>query len=153
MFGSFSISCCNFLTSLILTTPEIPVEYNLMTCLPKAFPIFSPFLFSSPCLYLAYVLFIVSLFALSTFSSVHLCPNKYALPLVVTLFKHSYFLFCSMPSFGVSTISPKKASSFNIFSTLAIIFIRCRNHHHTKNNIRYKGNVNNISVVVILIGS
>ena len=153
MFGSFSISCCNFLTSLILTTPEIPVEYNLMTCLPKAFPIFSPFLFSSPCLYLAYVLFIVSLFALSTFSSVHLCPNKYALPLVVTLFKHSYFLFCSMPSFGVSTISPKKASSFSIFSTLAIIFIRCRNHHHTKNNIRYKGNVNNISVVVILIGS
>ena len=39
-----------------------------------------------------------------------------------------------MPSFGVSTTSPKKSSSFNMSPTSAIIFIKCRNRHHTKNN-------------------
>ena len=55
MIGSFSIPCCNFFTYLILTIWEIPVEYRLITCLPKAFPVFSPFSFSSRCLYSAYV--------------------------------------------------------------------------------------------------
>ena len=32
-----------------------------------------------------------------------------------------------------------------------IIFIGCRNHHHMKNNIRYKGNINNTSVIIFLI--
>ena len=94
MVGSSLISCCNFLTSLMLTTQEILVECKLMTCLPKAFPVFSPFSFSSHCLYSAYVLLIVSSLALSSFSCVHLLPNKYALPLLMTLFKHSRFL-CS----------------------------------------------------------
>ena len=53
-----------------------------------------------------------------------------------------------MSSFGVS---PKKSSSFNIFSTSAIIFIRCLNRHHMRNNIRYKGNSNNTSVIIFLI--
>ena len=97
MIGSFSISSCNFLTSLILVTREILVEYKLITCLPKAFPVFSPFSFSSFCLYSAYVLLIVSSLTLSPFSRVHLLPNKYALPLLITLFSFSRFLHCSIP--------------------------------------------------------
>ena len=149
MIGSFSISYCNFLTSLILATQEILGEYKLMSCLPKAFPVFSSFSFSSCCLYSAYVLLIVSLLALSTYSCVPLRPNKYTLPLLMTLFKHSRFLCCSMPSFGVSTLYPKKSSSFNMFSTSAIIFITGRNRHHI--NIRYKGNINNTSVIIFLM--
>ena len=38
-----------------------------MKCLPKVFPVFSPFLFSTRCLYSAYVLLIVLLLALSIF--------------------------------------------------------------------------------------
>ena len=71
----------------------------------------------------------------------------------MTPFKHSRFLYCSMPSFGVSALSPKKSSSFNIFSTSLIIFITCRNRNHMRNNIRYKGSVNNNSVIILLIAS
>ena len=115
-----------------------------MTCLPKAFHVFPPFSFSSRCLYAAYVLLMVSLLALSTFSCVYLCK----LPLSMALFKHSRFLCCSLSSFGVSTMSPKNSLSFNMSPTSAIIFIKCRNRHHMKNNIRYKGNINNTSVII-----
>ena len=71
----------------------------------------------------------------------------------MTPLKHSRFLYCSMPSFGVSALSPKKSSSFNIFSTSLIIFITCRNRNHMRNNIRYKGSVNNTSVIILLIAS
>ena len=98
MIGSSSMSYCNFLVSLILSHREILVEYKLMTCLPKAFPVFSPFSFSSRCLYPAYVLFMASSLALSSFPCVHLCPN---LPSSMILFNSSLFLCCSMPSFGV----------------------------------------------------
>ena len=98
MIGSFSISCCNFLASLILNHREMPVDYKLITCLPKDFPVFSPFSFSSRCLYSTYILLIVSSLALSILPCVHLCPNKCTLPLSMTLFKHSRFLFCSMRS-------------------------------------------------------
>ena len=125
MIGPFSMSCCNFLTSLILTTSEIPVEYKLMTCLPMNFPVFSAFSFSSCCLYSTCVLLMVSSLAFSSFSFVYLSPNKYSLPLPMTLFKHSRFLCRPMPSFGVSTVSPKKSSSFNMFPTSAIAFITC----------------------------
>ena len=64
------------------------------------------------------------------------------------LFKHSRLLCCLMPSFGVSTTSPKNSSSFHISPTSAIIFIKSWNHHHMKNNIRYKGNINNTSVTI-----
>ena len=153
MIGLFSMSCHNFFTSQILATREITLEYKLMTSLPKVFTVFSPFLFSSCCLYKEYVLLIVSSLALSTFSCFRSLANKYALPLLMTLFKHSHFLRCSVPSFGVSTISPKKSSSFNIFPTsvIAFISIRCQNRHHMKNNIRYKGNINNTSVINYLI--
>ena len=107
MIVSFSMSCCNFLTSLNLSHREIPVEYRLMTCLPKAFPVSSPFFFNSRCHYSAYVLLIISSLALSTLHSVHLCPNKCALPLPMTLFKHSRFSCCSILSFGVSTCLQK----------------------------------------------
>ena len=147
--GSFSISYCNFLTSLILATQEILGEYKLMSFLPKAFPVFLSFSFSSRCLYSAYVLLIVSLLALSTYSCVPLRPNKYTLPFLMTHFKHSRFLCCSMPSFGVSTVYPKKSSSFNMFSTSAIIFITGWNRHHI--DIRYKGNINNTSVIIFLM--
>ena len=150
MIGSFSISCCKFLTSLILSHQEVLVEYRLMTCLPKAFPVFSPFSFSSRCLYSAYVLLIILSRALSTLPCVHLCPNKWALPLSMTLFNSSLFLCCTMPSFGVSTTSLK--NSFNMAPTPAIIFIKCQSPHHMKNNIRYKGNANNTSVIIFLIG-
>ena len=53
-----------------------------------------------------------------------------------------------MPSFGVSATSPKSSLSFNMSPTAAIIFIKCRNRHHMKNNIRYKGNINNTSVII-----
>ena len=124
-----------------------------MTCLPNAFAVFSAFSFSSRCLYSAYVLLIISSLALSTFSCIHLLPNKWALPLPMTLFKHSHFLCCPVPSFGVSTISPKKSSWFNIFPTSAIAFIKYRNRHHMKNNIGYKGNTNNTSVIIFLMKS
>ena len=138
------MSCRNFLTSLILSHQEIPVEYRLMTCLPKAFLVFSPLSFSSSCFYSACVLLIISLLALSTLLCVHLCPS---LPLSMIPFNSSHFLCCSIPSFGVSTTSPKN-SSFNISSASAIIFIKCRNRHQMKNNIRYKGNTNNNSVII-----
>ena len=57
-----------------------------------------------------------------------------------------------MPSIGVSTTSPKKSSSFNMSPTPAINFIKCRNHHHMMNNIRYKDNINDTSVIIFLIG-
>ena len=141
------MSCRNFLTSLILSHQEIPVEYRLMTCLPKAFPVFSPFSFSSSCFYSACVLLIISLLALSTLLCVHLCPS---LPLSMIPFNSSHFLCCSIPSFGVSTTSPKNSSSFNISSTLAIIFIKHQNCQHMKNNIRYKDNIDNTSVIIFL---
>ena len=105
MIGPFSISCCSLFTSLILTTPEIPVEYKLITSLPKAFPVFQPFSFTSRCLYSAYIFLIISSLVLSTFSCVHLCfpPYKYLLPLLIARFKHSRFICCSTPSFCVST--------------------------------------------------
>ena len=126
----------------------MPVEYKLMTCLPKAFPVFSPFSFSSRCLYSAYVLLMISSLALSTLSCVNLCPNKCALPMLMMFFTHSCFLCRSILSFGVSTMSPKNSLSFNMSPTSAIIFIKCRNRHHMKNNIRYKGNINNTSVII-----
>ena len=97
------MSCHNFLTSLILTNWEIPLEYKLMACFPNAFAVFSPISFSSRYLYTAYVLLMVSWLDLSTLPCVHLCPNKCALPLSMTLFNSSCFLCCSMPSLGVST--------------------------------------------------
>ena len=36
--------------------------------------------------------------------------------------------------------------------TSAITFIKCRNCYHMKNNTRYKGNINNTSVIIFLIG-
>ena len=53
-----------------------------------------------------------------------------------------------MPPFGVSAISPKKPRPFNTFSTSAIAFITCWNCHHMKNNTRYKGIINNTSVII-----
>ena len=104
MIGSFSMSCRNFLRSLILSHRELPVEYRLMTCLPRAFPVFSPFSFSSRCLYSSYILLIISSLALSTLLCVHLCPS---LPLSMILFNSSRFLCCSIASFGVSVTSLK----------------------------------------------
>ena len=139
----------NFLTSLILTTWEILVERRLMTCLPNAFTVFSPFSVISRYLYSAYVLLVISSLA---FSCVHLLPNKCASPLSMTLFKHSRFLRCSIPSYGVSKMSPKKSSSFNIFPASVIAFITCLNRHHMKSNITYRGNTNNTSVIIFLMG-
>ena len=120
MIGSVSMFRRNFLTSLILSYREIPVEYKLMTCLPKAFPVFSPFRFSSRCLYSAYVLLIISSLAFSTLPCVHLCPNKCALLLSMALFNSSFFFCFSVPSFVVSTTSPKKSLSFNILQHQAL---------------------------------
>ena len=131
----------------------MPVEYKLITCFLKAFPVFSSFSFSSCCFYSVYLLFMASSLSLSTLSCVHLCPNKCALPMLMTLFKHSRFQCCSMPSFGASTTSLKKSLSFNMFPTPAIVFIKYRNRHHMKNNIRYNGNINNTSVIIFLIQS
>ena len=39
-----------------------------------------------------------------------------------------------------------------MFSASPIIFIKCWNWYHIKNNIRYKGNINNTSVNIFLIG-
>ena len=90
---------------------------------------------------------------MSTLPCVYLCPNKCALLLSMTLFNSSHFLCWSMPSFGVSTTSPKNSLSFNMSPPKsAIIFIKCRNRHHIKNSIRYKGNINNTSVIIFLIG-
>ena len=62
----------NLWTFLILTIREMVVEYRLMTCLPRAFPVFSPFSFSSRGLYSPYVFFVTSSLALSTLPCVHL---------------------------------------------------------------------------------
>ena len=66
--------------------------------------------------------------ALPTLPCVHLCPN---LPLFKRPLKHSHFLCCSVPSFGVSTVSLKKPS-FNIPSTSTLIFIKRRSRQHMK---------------------
>ena len=150
MIGSFSMSCHIFLIYLILSHRGIPVEYRFMTCLPKAFTVFSPFSFTSRCLYSAYILLIISSPALSTFSCVHLCPS---LPLSMILFNSSRFLSCSVPSFGVSATSPKKPLSFYISPALPIIFIKRRNRNQMKDNIRYKGNTNNTSVITFFNGA
>ena len=50
-------------------------------------------------------------------------------------------------------MSPKNSLSFNMSPTSAIIFIKCRNCHHMKNSIRFKGNINNTSVIIFLIES
>ena len=126
----------------------MPVEYKLITCLPRDFPVFPPFSHSSRCLYSANVLFITPSLALSTPSCVCLCPN---LPLSIAFFNSSHFLCFSMLFFGVSTISPKNSSSFNVSPTSAIIFIKSLNRHHMKNNIRYKGNTNNNSVIIFFL--
>ena len=116
------------------------------------FSIFSPFSFSSHYSYSAYFLLIVSLLALLTFSCVHFClpPNKYPLPLLMALFKYSRFLYCSIFSFGVSTVSQRSSSSLNMFSASAIIFITCRNRNHMTNNMTYKGNIRPISSIIYL---
>ena len=139
MIGSFSMSCCNCLTTLILYHLEMPVEYKLMTCLPKAFPVFSPFLFGSRCLYSAYVLSIISSLTLSAL----LCVHLHSLTLSTAFFNSSCYLCCSIPSLGVSTTYQKTMSP-----TSVIIFIKCRNRNHMKNNIRYKGNTSNTSVII-----
>ena len=72
----------------------VMVNNKLITCLPRAFPVFSPFSFSSRWIYSAYVLLMVSSLDLSTLSYVHLLPNKYPLPLSMTPFKHYRFLCC-----------------------------------------------------------
>ena len=53
----------------------------------------------------------------------------------------------------MSTVSPKNSSSFSLFYTSAIMFITCRNRHRMKNHIMYKGNINNASVIIFLIGT
>ena len=121
-----------------------------MTFLPNAFAVFSPFSVISRYLYSAYVLLIISSLA---FSCVHLLPNKCASPLSMTLFKHSRFLRCSLPPYGVSKMSPKKSSSFNIFPASVIAFISCLSLHHMKNNIRHKGSTASTFVIIFLIGS
>ena len=84
-----------------------------------------------PCL-----LFYVSIYAL-------------AYPCLWYSFNSSCFLCCSVASFGVSTISLKN-SLFNMSSVSAIVFIKCWNCQHMKNNISYKGNTNNTSVIIFL---
>ena len=66
------------------------------------------------------------------------------------LFNSSRFLCCSVAFFGVSTTSPKNPSLFSISPTIVIIFIKCRNRQHMKNNIRYKGNTNHTSIIIFL---
>ena len=50
------------------------------------------------------------------------------------------FLWC------INNIS-ETSLSFNMSPASAIIFIKCQNRHHMKNNKRYKGNTNNTSVI------
>ena len=52
--------------------------------------------------------------------------------------------------FCVSAVSRRKSSSFNIFSTSVIAFIKCRNRHHMKNNMRYKGSIIKASIIMFL---
>ena len=111
MIGSFSISCRDFLTSLILSHRDIPTEYKLMTWLPKVFPVFSHFSFSSHCLYSAYVLLIVSSKS-QKLPVMVLClgepPRRflwYELLFFISFslyfsflnFLHSHLLFCAIP--------------------------------------------------------
>ena len=82
-------SCCTF---LMLTTWEILVEYRLITCLPRAFPVFSPFSLSSRCLYSVYVSLRLSSFTLSTLSypNVFYCQGPFLCllhPLNILVFK------------------------------------------------------------------
>ena len=146
MIRSLSMSRPKLLTSPILSHQEMPVKCRLMACFPNAFAVLSPFSFSSGCLYSAYVLLMVLLLALSTLSCVHLFLNQCALPLSRTLFNSSRFLCCSIPTFGVSTTSPKNSSLFNMSPTSAIIFIIRQNHHHMKSSTRYL--FNNTSVII-----
>ena len=75
------------------------------------------------------------------------------MPLSTAFFNSCHFLCFSIPSFGVSTMSPKKSSSFNMCPISAIIFSKCRDLYHMKNNMRYRGNTNNTSVIIFFIRS
>ena len=61
---------------------------------------------------------------------------------------HSRFLCCSIPSFGVSAVSPKISLLFNIFSMSAIVFITCQNRHQMANHIRHEGDINNTFAII-----
>ena len=116
---SFSLSSFNFFTFLILATWETLVEYRLITYLPKALSVFSPYSFISRCFYAAYVLLIVLLLALSTFYvPIVFCHLVNAICFCLLQKRHSCFLCCSIPSFGLSTVSAMNSSSFNFFSDL-----------------------------------
>ena len=70
-------------------------------------------------------------------------------PCIVLVYVQAFSLFMLLsPFLWCIMASPKKSSSFNMFSTSPIIFIKCRNRDHMKNNIRYKGNTNNTSVII-----
>ena len=139
------MSCRNFLTSLILTKRKIPLEYRLMTCFPNAFAVFFTFFVQFTLLYSTYILLIISSLALSTLSCVHWCPNKCALPMLMTLFNSCRFYAAQCLSLVYQQHHQKTH-----YRLIAIIFIKCRNRHHMKNNIRYKGNINNTSVIIFL---
>ena len=137
MIGLFSISCRNFWASLILTTREILVKYKLITCLPKTFPVSSPFSFCSRCLYSTYFLLMVSLLALSTFYFVHLpltnTPGHclwHSLSIVV------FYAVQCVPLVYQQYLQKSchclTAVAFIMFTTLAIAFVTCRNRHHMR---------------------
>ena len=125
----------------------MPVEYNLMTCFPKVFPVFSPFSLNSRCLYSVYALFITSSLALSTLSCVHL-PKEclwHSLILLALILTLVYVTQCVPLVYQQHNL--KTHHRLIYLSTPAIIFMKCRNCQHMKNNIRYKGNINNFSVI------
>ena len=89
--------------------------------------------------FIQFTLIVTSSLAFSTLLCVHLCPN---LPLSIILLNSSRF-FKLLNTFPLCIISiTKKFIIVNMFSTPVITFIKCQNRYHTKNNIRYKSNIN-----------
>ena len=103
MVKSFSVSCYNFFTFLILTTwkNSATMQTNYMLPYVSLSLFFSSFSFSFCCLCSAYILLIVSLLALSALSYVHCSLHSATLTLLITYFKNWRFLCYSTPFVGV----------------------------------------------------
>ena len=134
----FSISCYNVLTSLILITWKIPLEYRLIASLPITFPVFFTFF---------------SLFTLLVFGIYF--TDGFAADFTNLFYRQVVFLYLLHPLnilafyaaqcpflFYQQYLQRIHYYYFNKFPAFDIIFITSWNHHHMTNNMIDKGNVN-----------
>ena len=118
------------------------LEQRLITWLPKVFLVFSPFLFSSCCLYSAYTLLMVTSQALSALSYVY-CFYHLVNILLLCLLNPFNILFFYTAKHPLLRYQWYLQRTYHC-STFDIIFITYQNRREMTNNMTNKGN-NNVS--------